>query len=144
MNGRRILARPNSQKARAGVLFAVCVLCLAIAGPVPGGAGEKAKDGKRKKEAASYALLFGTVFDETGRLVRGAQVQVREKDGKRHWEQVTDSQGEFAVHLPAGAAVYIVEASAPRATRDSKEVSFTSDERQDVVLRISRQEKHGP
>lgn len=102
---------------------------------------QKAGSDKKKKEAHEYALLFGTVFDENGRLVRGAEVRVRQKEGRRQWEARTDTQGEFAVRLPAISAVYIVEATAPGCTRDSKEVSFVADERQDVVLRISRQTK---
>ncbi len=95
----------------------------------------------RKKETQEFALLFGTVFDENGRLVRGAEIRVRQKEGKRQWEARTDTQGEFAVRLPPVSDVYIVEATAPGFSRETKEVSFVADERQDIVFRISRQIK---
>ncbi len=100
-------------------------------------------DGKaRKSKYQPHALLYGTVFDEGGRLVRGAQIEVRPRQDTQQrterWEARSDSQGEFAVHLPVGKAVYIVEARAPGFTADRKEVEFTSDERQDVVVHLKR------
>lgn len=135
------LRRPRRGSLALLALSGLLLLELWTAPGLAGGSsqGQKAKSGRKKKEAYEYALLFGTVFDENGRLVRGAEARVRQKEGKRHWEATSDNQGEFAVRLPAGSAVYIVEATAPGFTRDSKEVSFTGDERQDVVLRISRQ-----
>lgn len=120
-------------------LAAVALLAsLALAA----GAGSQQKEkSSKKKEAYQYALLVGSVFDENGLSVRGTEVRVRQKEGKRHWEERTNSQGEFAVRLPVGSYVYIVETSAPGFTRDSREVAFTADERQDVVLRIHRERK---
>ncbi len=120
---------------------AVLVLWLAAvaAGSAAGPAQKKARGRSgKKKQQEEYALLFGTVFDDNGRAVRGAGIRVKEKEGSKHWETVTDGRGEFAVHLPVGSHVYIVEASAPGSQADTKEVSFTADERQDVSLRISR------
>ncbi len=99
----------------------------------------------RKSKYQPYALLYGTVFDEGGYLVRGAQIEVRARQpaeaGRRHterWESRSDSQGEFAVRLPVARAVYIVEARAAGFLPDRKEVEFSSDERQDVVLHLKR------
>jgi hypothetical protein len=63
------------------------------------------------------------------------------KEGKKRWEATTDVQGEFAVHLPAKAAVYLVEVSAPGFQGDRKEVGFTGDERQDLVFRLARKQQ---
>ena len=119
------------------------VITLAIPGflgGLLGAAGPGDKPSKSKQQP--YCLLFGTVFDETGRLIRGARVEVRAKEGpkegKKRWESQTDVQGEFAVHLPAGKAVYTVEAHAPGLEPDRKEVEFSSDERIDVVLHLKR------
>ncbi len=119
----------------------VILLALALVVSQPGVAGAPTlagKDKARKSKSEPYALLFGTVFDESGRLVRGAQVQVRQRQGKGHWEAQTDSQGEFAVHLPVGKAVYTIEARAPALLPDRKEVEFAADERVDVVLHLRR------
>ena len=96
------------------------------------------KDKPRKSRAQPFALLFGTVFDQDGRLVRGAQVEVRQRDGKGRWQARTDEQGEFAVRLPPGRAVYIVEARAQGLSPEQKEVEFSADERLDVVLQLKR------
>ncbi len=130
----------GTRRGPAGRLL-VCLLAALLAATIYGLGPESDRQDqprKKRKEAAPYALLFGTVFDESGRLVRGASVRVRQKEAKKQWEAVSDTQGEFAVHLPAAPAVYLVEATAPGFSRDSKQVSFTADERQDVVLRISR------
>ena len=59
----------------------------------------------------------------------------------RHLKRVpesgnVDARGEFAVRLPAASAVYVIKATAPGSTRDTKEVRFVAEERQDVVQHI--------
>ena len=103
-----------------------------------GSALVEAENQARKSKHQPYALVFGTVFDQDGRLVRGAKVDVRAREGKGHWESQTDIQGEFAVRLPVGRGVYIVEARAPGFEPDRKEVEFSADERVDVVLHLKR------
>lgn len=124
---------------RAGCL-AVGILIAGLLFAGPSGPAQKDKSKNKKKQDSSYALLFGTVFDENGRLVRGAEVRVRQKEGKKHWEATSDVQGEFAVHLPAAPGVYIVDVGAPGFAPDSKEVSFSGDERQDVVFHLARKQ----
>ena len=121
----------------------VMLLMLVAAGSWLAAANQNSKfsSDEKKKHAYEYALLFGTVFDDTGRLVRRAQVHVREKEGKRRWEATADGRGEFAVRLPTVPAVYVVEATAPGFTRDTKEIRLAADERKNVVMHISRQGK---
>lgn len=114
-----------AQLAAATALAAVLVVSVS--------ASQK-KPGKHKP----YALLFGTVFNEDGRLVRGAAVTVKPKETKGKWEAISDTQGEFAVHLPAGKAVYILEVQAPGLGPGKKEVAFEGEERQDVVVHLKR------
>ncbi len=109
----------------------VGLLCL--------GAGDAASQKSGKNKRQPYALLFGTVFNEDGRLVRGAKVTVKSKETKGKWETGSDTQGEFAVHLPAGKAVYTVEVQAPGLAPGKKEVAFEGEERQDVVVHLKRQ-----
>jgi hypothetical protein len=121
-----------------------CWLVVALAGLLAGASPslpEQKEKPKKGKKDYSYALLFGTVFDESGRLVRGAGIRVSEKEGKKRWEAATDIQGEFAVHLPAKAAVYLVEVGAPGFQGDRKEVAITGDERQDLVFRLARKQQ---
>jgi len=90
-----------------------------------------------QKPGQPYALVVGTVFfEESGRLVRGAQVEVRQKEGKKHWEAATNMTGEFAVRVPAGKAVYIVEVRFEGRQKATKEVEVADDERVDVVVQM--------
>ncbi len=89
-----------------------------------------------QKAGQAYAVVVGTVFYEDGRLVRNAKVEVKQKEGRKRWESSTNMEGEFAVRLPAGKAVYIVEAQAPGQAPDRKEVEITADERVDLVLHL--------
>ncbi len=136
------------------MIAALLTLALALPGAVPvfapagrdalDGPGKLAlrdkddKDKPRKSKPQPFALLYGTVFDQDGRLVRGAQVEVRQREGKGRWQARTDEQGEFAVRLPPGKAVYIVEARAQGLNPEQKEVEFSADERLDVVLQLKR------
>jgi hypothetical protein len=90
-----------------------------------------------QKSGQPYALIVGTVFfEDSGRLVRGAKVEVKQKEGRKRWESSTNMEGEFTFRLPAGKAVYIVEARAEGRAPDRKEVEITGEERVDVVLHL--------
>jgi hypothetical protein len=90
-----------------------------------------------QKRFQPYALLAGTVFyEENGFLVRGARVEVRQKDGKKHWQANTNDAGEFAIQVPAGKAVYVVQAEISGRQPDRKEVEVENDERVDIVLHL--------
>jgi hypothetical protein len=90
-----------------------------------------------QKPGQPYSLVVGTVFfEDSGRLVRGAKIEVKQKEGRKRWEASTNMEGEFSVRLPAGKAVYIVEAQAEGRAPDRKEVEITGDERVDVVLHL--------
>lgn len=47
-----------------------------------------------------------------------------------------NARGEFVVCLPAASAVYVIDATAPGFTCDTKELCSVADERRDVVLHI--------
>lgn len=124
----------TKKKKRASLAQLTAATALAAVLVVSAAASQK-KPGKHQP----YALLFGTVFNEDGRLVRGARVTVKPKETKGKWEAVSDTQGEFAVHLPAVRAVYLVEVQAPGLAPGKKEVAFEGEERQDVVVHLKRQ-----
>ncbi len=100
---RPVITRRTAGALRTAVLIWLVALAVSLGAPATSpAANQKQKGGKQKQEA--YALLAGSVFDETGRRVPGVEIRVREKDGKRHWEAETDATGEFAVRLPAATA----------------------------------------
>ena len=110
-------------------------LALALLGMA--GAAEK-----KKSKVVPQAILAGTVFQESGFLVRGARVVVynveRPKDKK---ESATDLQGEFAVRVPAGKGRYTIEVGAPGFVSASKTVEVAGDERLDVTFRLAPSQK---
>lgn len=131
---------PEKAPARVGVrsrLLALAVVAALVVGAAGVPVAGNDKKSKRKKEEP-YALLVGSVFDGNGLRMRGVTVRIREKDGKRKWEAQTNGLGEFAVHLPPGPAVYIAVAAVSGYAEDTKEVSFTGEERQDISLRLWR------
>ena len=126
------MTKRNSRIALAAVLLACTVLVWA---------GDKPK----KKELAPYALLFGTVYGPDMRSAVGVPIKIR-RDGekKAKWELVSNSTGEFAQRLPAGAADYVVWADLrdkKAAERSAVKVHFEKDERQDVVLHLTQEKK---
>ncbi len=110
---------------------------FALAALIPAALGQAPAAYLQKKHSGSYALLYGTVFySENDFLVRGARISVQLKDTKKRWDAATNEEGSFAIRLPAGKGVYVVEATMPGRQPDRKEVTFEDDERVDVVLHL--------
>jgi len=58
-----------------------------------------------------YALIFGTVWSPDNHPLYGVKVKIRRADQKKpKWELYSDHNGEFALRVPAGRAVYLVTA----------------------------------
>ena len=124
--------RKKRRRSEAAALFALLLCLLALAHPCAQAAE------KKKPKPAPQALLFGSVFQENGFLVRGARVVVSNPDRpKDRKETVTDVQGEFAVRLPAGKARYTVEVSAQGFASAKKEIEVAGDERIDLTFRLA-------
>jgi hypothetical protein len=93
---------------------------------------------------ASYAVVAGTVFQEDGRLLRGAQVSVKPDPGGgtpprgKPLTTSTDQRGEFAVRVPAVPMRYTLVVKAPGFRVQEKAVSVTGDERVDVFFQMER------
>ena len=59
-----------------------------------------------------YALIYGTVWDANERPAAGVPITIRRASGKKaKWELISDSRGEFAQRVPAGAQDYIIQAN---------------------------------
>ncbi len=115
--------------ASAAFLAALCLV-------VPVWRSEAA--GQKRSKVTPEAVIFGTVFQENGFLVRGARVEVSNADHpKQKKEAITDIQGEFAVRVPAGKARYMVEVSAKGFAPDQKMVEIAGDERIDLTFHLS-------
>ena len=94
--------------------------------------------GKKRPKAPAEAVLFGSVFQENGFLLRGARVVVwNTEQPKERKEALTDMQGEFAVRVPAGKARYTVEVSAKGFATGQKTVEIEADERVDLSFQLA-------
>jgi len=116
-----------------------CLLLAAIVSAAPSKRSappdSPAEPGQKRFEP--YALLVGTVFyEESGFLVRGAHIDVRQKEGKKHWDSKTNEEGSFSIRVPAGRGVYVVQAQISGREPDRKEVQVENDERVDIVLHL--------
>jgi hypothetical protein len=85
---------------------------------------------KKKGTPSEYAIVGGTVFQESGIAQPGAKVVLAAKDqpGKKLQEQISSSRGEFAFRVPPGPLVYIVTATFKGFEPASKEVPIEAQE----------------
>lgn len=125
---------------RVGAVLRVAWPALALLGFLVGVAPEAAA--KRKKGPQSYAVIGGTVFQESGRSLPGARVTVMPlaEDGSRKVTRpaaaTSDSRGEFAVRVPAGSMRYNVRVEARGFQSAEKQVQVEWDQRVDLVFRL--------
>jgi hypothetical protein len=95
----------------------------------------------KEKKPAPYALIFGTVYGLDDRPRQGVVVKIRRaSDKKPKWEHLSDSHGEFAQRVPAGAAEYIVWAELKNrqaAQKTEVKVHIDNDERRDISVHLA-------
>lgn len=112
-------------------------LLLGFAGrpaSVPQGRREESK--KKKPSFADLFLVFGTVFDERGFALPGAEVRVRRAAEKKfRWRQYSDRRGEFGVRVPPGAE-YEMNVRAKGYREQTRKIDARASNREDVVLRM--------
>ncbi len=110
-------------------LLAAGTLLLGLAG----GAAAEEKPKSKARAAAEQFLIIGTVFDERGFALPGAEILVREK--KTRWRRYSDARGEFAVRVPPGAGYELV-VKAKGYAEQARGVDARKGTRQDTVFRM--------
>lgn len=99
-------------------------------------------EAQRRKQPQSYAVIAGTVFQETGMSLPGAQITVTalESEGGRKVTKAvrgtSNPQGEFAIRVPAGSMRYNVRVEARGFEPAEKEVQVEWDQRVEVFFRL--------
>jgi hypothetical protein len=121
----------------SGIIF-VLLLCLCfLPGTFVTAPSVFAKDAK----PAPYALIFGTVYGPDDHPRQGVVVKIRRaSDKKAKWEHLSDSHGEFAQRVPAGANDYVVWADLKNrqaAQKTQVTVHIDNDERRDISLHLA-------
>ena len=132
-------SRPNVfATAARGVLAAGVSLSLLFT--AAWGAADKSK-----RAAEAYGLVAGTVFQESGLVLRGAEITVRpDPEGKPSVKLKTatsfsDARGEFAVRVPALPMRYIVSVRAAGFQKQEKTAELHGEERIDLFFRLERE-----
>lgn len=116
---------------------AAIVLSLSIVVSVLLGGAIALDAANQKKQPPPEAIITGTVFQSSGHLLRGAKVEVvAQDDPKIKGEAVSDSQGDFAIRVPAGQRTYAVTASARgfQPTQKTVEVYESEKVRTNLIL----------
>ncbi|MEP7352272.1 MAG: carboxypeptidase-like regulatory domain-containing protein [Acidobacteriota bacterium] len=115
----------------------VCMLALLLL--LPFGAGAQTK----RKQPEPYALVAGTVFQESGRSRPGAKVVLTRKGQpkKKLHEQLTDARGEFAFRVPAEPSIYVITATLKGFTPTEVDVEIQGQEQIHKSIILSRASK---
>jgi len=106
-----------------------------------------ASGAKDQKKQAPYALVFGTVFQESGLSLPGARIEIvpaGELQGARKFkrlEAVSDSRGEFAFRVPVEEMTYKLTASAAGYIPQEKSTQAAGEVRVDVFFRLEAASK---
>jgi len=99
-----------------------------------------ARDKGKSQEA--FGIIAGTVFQESGLSLPGAEVTLTPEPGEdgrkpaKAQHQTTDARGEFAFRVPPEGARYRVTASAKRFQKQEKTVDIQGEGRADVTLTL--------
>jgi Carboxypeptidase regulatory-like domain len=134
----------GARRSEAPIRLILAVACILLCLPLPAAGGRPAKDQKRQDVVA---LIAGTVFQESGFLLRGAEVVIspdpEAKDDRKFKKVkvVSDNRGEFAVRVPAQPMRYTVSVSARGFRAQEKSVSIGGEERIDVFFRLAPEDK---
>lgn len=126
--------RTGSSAALRGAVWIGCAFLLAAAG----GAEKK----KSKASQSPYAVVAGTVFQENGMSLGGAEMTLSaagDPEQARNFKKmkvVANSRGEFAFHVPVTEAEYTVMAKAPGYAPQEKKASIAGETRVDVFFRL--------
>ena len=100
--------------------------------------------GDKKKPADPDTVIEGTIFRDPGYALPEATVTLVRRDDPKHKkvaEITTNFRGEFAIHVPATPAVYVVKASARGFHPEEKEASVTGLDRVELMLTLEPEKK---
>ena len=103
---------------------------------------------KKKTAPGSFALVAGTIFSANGYALPDADVALTPDPSPdsaplkvKKLQATSDSRGEFAFRVPAGAMRYILSASAKGYLPAQKPVVLQGEDRVDVTLQLETESK---
>jgi len=130
--------RRKKRRKRIGISLALLLIALSPAA-VPG-----------QKAGADYGIVAGSVFQESGYALPGAQITLlpgpeansSSQGGKaRKLESVSNSRGEFSFRVLPGPMHYIVRVKAKGHASQEKTADLKGDERIDLTFQMEPESK---
>ncbi len=126
------------RKRRSGTSLIVLLLACVL----------PAEAAKKKAVPQSYALVAGTVFQQSGYALPNAGVTLipdPQGDNTRakvkRLEAISDARGEFVFRVPLGSMQYTVKVAAKGFQTAQKSVSVQGEERVDVTFQLQPESK---
>ena len=118
-----MMTKTRTTRTKLCVLFSFLAFLTAV---------QAQKDGKSEP----YAIVRGSVFQESGRAQPGAKVVLspRDQPGKKLQEQTSSPRGEFSFRVPPGPAFYVLTATMKGFETASKEVELVAQEQINKTL----------
>lgn len=123
------------KKRKKNRIISLLFLLAAVMAPSAGA--------ENKKAQPAYALVGGTVFQESGFALPNAAVTIGpdpqpgdSAPKSKKMQAISDARGEFVFRVPPGAMHYILKVSAKRHQAQEKSVAVQRDERVDVTFQL--------
>jgi hypothetical protein len=92
--------------------------------------------GSAQKTRTPDFLVYATVYNDQGFTVPNAKARMSVAgETKWRWETASDSQGEFALHVPAGAQ-YLLRVDAKGYQSQTQDVDTTQTDRADLAVHL--------
>ena len=126
--------RRKKKKKRIGISLALLVIALS-----PAALGQK-----KKTLAASYGIVAGSVFRESGYSLPEAQITLvpDPSDAKaKKLEAVSDARGEFVFRVPPVPMHYIVRVKARAYESQEKPAELHGEDRVDLTFTMQPEPK---
>jgi hypothetical protein len=131
--------RRKKKRKKIGISLALLLIALSSA-PILGQ--------KKKAAPATYGVVAGSVFRESGYSLPDAQItllqdpQAGSSPAKaKKLESVSDARGEFSFHVPPAPMRYIVRVKARGYESQEKPVDFQGEERIDLTFQMEPESK---
>jgi hypothetical protein len=131
------MKKKRKPKKKIGTSLTLLALLVAIFLPL-------AAAPKKKPVLDNYAVVSGSVFDDRGYALPGADVTLApeaQPTKANTFEMISDARGEFVIRVPPGPMHYSATVHAKGYQSLRKTVSVEDQERVEVTFQLERESK---
>lgn len=136
------MKRKRKLKRKTGISLALVAALLLGGFPALAGAP------KKKPSLDTYAVVSGTIFQESGYALGDASVSIAPEVASssapskgQKMEAISSERGEFTFRVPPGPMHYTVTVSAKGYQTQQKSVAVEDQERVEVTFQLERESK---